>query len=104
MVNSEEYAEFMRFKQASSFGPNAVGASASRHRNDGPRAEIILGNETCSFLVDTGSPINVIDEQTFNSWDTRPKLELCSSRYYGYNSTTPLPIRGQFTVIYKIRY
>ena len=33
---------------------NAVGASASSHRNGRPRAEIILQNETCSFLVDTG--------------------------------------------------
>ena len=103
VVNNEEYAEFLRYKQAVNYGVFAVSSSASNQersrfrRNDGPRAKILIQNEICSFLVDTGSPINVVDERTFNSWSAKPKLDACNTRYFGYNSKSPLPIRGQFT-------
>ena len=102
-VDDEEYAEFLRYKKNVGYGLFAVGKSASVHCgkvsriNEGPKVNIELLGSSLGCLVDTGSPINVIDEKSFTSLKVRPRLEACNTKYFGYNASTPLPILGQFT-------
>ena len=39
------------------------------------RVRIRTGGELITFLVDTGSPVNVIDENTYNKMKTKPPWE-----------------------------
>ena len=57
------------------------------------------------FLVDTGAPVNVIDEITYAKFANKAPLEKCNISFYGYSSEKPLPILGQFVtqVQYKER-
>ena len=68
-----------------------------KRRNDGPRVQIKIGNTMTTFLIDTGSPINVVDESTFKNLNPALKLDNCNTLYYGYIADVPLPIIGQFT-------
>ena len=68
----------------------------TRH-NSGPRAKIDLCGETLSFLVDTGAPINVINEYTFNALAHPPRLDVCNGNFYGVGSNKPIEVLGQFT-------
>jgi hypothetical protein len=91
-----EYAEYTRFKQNQSYGLFALAGGESSRTNDGPRASIEINKTKLSFLIDTGAPINVIDESTYHSIHMRPKLEKCHTEYYGYTARSPLQIVGQF--------
>lgn len=55
------YAEYMRFKSANDYGCYRVSESLL---SDGIRATVTIRGVQTSCLVDTGSPINVIDEET----------------------------------------
>ena len=50
-----------------------------------------------TFLIDTGSPINVVDESTFKNLNPELKFENCFTLYYGYIADVRLLIIGQFT-------
>jgi transposase InsO family protein len=67
--------------------------------NDGPRRMFHLLGRDVDCLVDTGAPVNVIDEETFSSLCPKPELAKCNTSYYPYGEgvTTPLAIIGQFT-------
>jgi hypothetical protein len=93
-LDDEEYAKYMRFKQAKQYGLFAV--KNDSRTNDGPRANVIIEQTEMSLLIDTGAPINVIDEVTYNSMNPKPRLDKCQTTFYGYNATKPLPILGQF--------
>ena len=69
----------------------------SSRRNEGPRLTVIINGSKISLLVDTGSPINILDEKTFKSLVSKPVLEKCNTRYYGFTAKEPLTIFGQFT-------
>ena len=107
-VSSEEYAEFMRYKEACNYGLYAINTSEERaddsrlqrpgiRTNRGPRADLSINADLCTFLIDTASPINVVNERVFNSWSVKPTLEPCRTRFYGYNWDAPLPVLGEFT-------
>ncbi len=54
-------------------------------------------------LVDTGSPVNIIDEATFNKLCPRPTLSKCKTTYFPFgDGCSPIPIIGQF--ITRIQY
>lgn len=95
-LDSTDYAEYQRFKQGKAYGLFAVKDSETNHKNDGPRASIEINNTKLSFLIDTGAPINVIDEQTYHQIHNRPPLQQCHTKFYGYTAGSPLPILGQF--------
>ncbi len=102
-VNDEEYAEFLRYKKATDYGLYRIKMASLHHVNGGPRSEIELLGNKISCLVDTGSPINVIDEKTFFSLKHLPMLEKCNTKYFGYTSDAPLQILGQFKSEVKSR-
>ena len=100
LVNKASYDEYLRYVKSSQW------LNALRQRNDkigrindGPRRTYTLMGREIWCLVDTGSPVNVIDEITFNSLIPKPKLEPCKTRFfpYGPDAKTPIPILGQFT-------
>lgn len=92
-VNKQEYDEFIRYKASCDW---EVGTICNRNRyNDGPRASVQMGGTAVDFLIDTGAPINVIDQWTYEAMSNKPKLERCNSRLYGYRAEEPLPILGQ---------
>ena len=52
-----------------------------------------------SFMIDTGSPVNVIDQASYKSIQNKPKLAPCNSRFLGLTSNTPIPIYKNFVKI-----
>ena len=71
--------------------------------NEGPKRNSILGREV-ECLVNTGAPINVIDEATWNQLEPKPKLDTCKTQFfpYGENIATLIPVIAQFTT--RIQY
>ena len=86
-VNLEEYAEFLRYKNMQSF--ECMHLKSPSRRDEGPRADAQLCGSRISFLVDTGSPINVIDQSRYLNLPTRPTLS--PARRSFMDSRQPLP-------------
>jgi hypothetical protein len=101
LVGRAEYDEYLRYLKKTQWDLNAIRSRTRKigRINDGPRRKYTLGGREIQCLVDTGSPVNVIGETTFNSLNPRPELEPCRTRFfpYGPNANTPIPILGQFT-------
>jgi hypothetical protein len=70
MVDAEEYSAFLRYKKTQDWiyaikkGFKVIG-----RLSDGPRRGYNLLGQYIDCLVDTGSPINVIDERTYSLLD-----------------------------------
>ena len=96
-VNSQEYAEFLRYKSASVYLSAISEHEPMRPARKGPSATVDLFGKRLTCLVDTGSPLNVMDEATFRKMAIRPKLSRCNRRYFGYSACTPVQTLGQFT-------
>ena len=99
-VDAADYAEFVRYKQTTEWYTVAAVRKASIHRlNDGPRRTFHVNGRDVNCLVDTGAPVNVIDEETAETMDPKPQLAPCSTKFfpYGEEIKTPIPIIGQFT-------
>jgi hypothetical protein len=100
MVDAEEYSAFLRYKKTQDWiyaikkGFKVIG-----RLSDGPRRGYNLLGQYIDCLVDTGSPINVIDERTYSLLDPKPQLQQCHTKYfpYGEGEKQPIPILGQFT-------
>ena len=105
MVDAEEYSEFLRYKKSQDWiyaikkGFKVIG-----RLSDGPRRGYKLLGQYIDCLVDTGSPINVIDERTYSSLNPKPQLQQCHTKYfpYGEGEKQPIPILGQFSA--KMEY
>jgi len=101
-ISKDEYAEFIRFKQSQAFGLNRVceqhcsPETARTVPREGPRANVLVHGEKITFSVDTGSTINVIDETTWSAIKSKPTLDRCNTRYYGYTAERPIATMGQF--------
>jgi hypothetical protein len=105
MVDAEEYSEFLRYKKTQDWiytikkGFKVIG-----RLSDGPRRGYSLLGQYIDCLVDTGSPINVIDERTYALLNPKPQLQQCHTKYfpYGEGEKQPIPILGQFSA--KMEY
>lgn len=96
-VNVDEYAEFMRFKQGrTNQGYELNMVKLENIENDGPRAEVMVDGVQIDFLVDTGTPINIIDEKTFDKFKGSVNLDECKTKLYCYKASVPLPVTGEF--------
>ncbi len=94
-LSSEEYSEFLRYKACRDLGGGFTGHV--QPMSNGPRGEIGLCGTTLSMLIDTGSPINVIDVGDYHSLPNKPKLVPCGTNWYPFMSGQKLPIIGQFS-------
>ena len=98
-VDETEWSEFLRFRQAQEWYSAAVRKQETVCRlNDGPRRTYGLLSQRIECLVDTGSPMNIIDEHTYESLDPKPQLSECSTSYFPYGQAikTPIAIMGKF--------
>ncbi len=48
------------------------------------------------YIVDTGSPVNVVGPDALVGMSKTPLIQPCNTPFYAYVSKTPLPIVGQF--------
>ena len=103
MLSMEEYAEFLRYKEHTEWLGALKEENMVKRIQRWPRVQFRLGVNQVEFLVDTGSPINVIDEATYESLWERPELEICNKKYYGYTSKVPIEIRGQFDIEVEVQ-
>ncbi len=95
---------YWRYKKLVDYGLNTFAVMKNRVVM-GPRANVSLFDLKSEFLVDTGAPVNVIDEITYAKFANKAPLEKCNISFYGYSAEQPLPILGQFVtqVQYKER-
>ena len=56
---------------------------------------MIIDNPVC-ILVDTGSSINVIDESTYQSMKSKPKLSKSDTKAYAYGTDAKVSLLGMF--------
>ena len=104
-LSQAEYDEYLRYKRLTDYGLNtfAINGNPSSHSESGPTASATVLDTSIAFLVDTGAPVNILDEATFSRIKGKTRLEKCTIPIYGYGATKPLKIMGQFssTVKYK---
>ena len=62
----------------------------------------MINNRNVKFTVDTGSSINVIDQETFNKLG-KIKLAKTNIKAYAFNSTDPVKMTGKFTTTVESR-
>ena len=106
-LSQAEYDEYLRYKRLTDYGLNTfavnVNPSSQSHSESGPTTLATVLDTSIAFLVDTGAPVNILDEATFSRIKGKTRLEKCTIPIYGYGATKPLKIMGQFssTVKYK---
>ena len=64
--------------------------------NDLVKARVRTVGELITYLVDTGSPINVIDEGPYERMVNKPILEPCEQKFYGFTAVTPISMLSKF--------
>ncbi|XP_069129130.1 uncharacterized protein [Argopecten irradians] len=66
-------------------------------RNAGqPKAAVIIHGMPMDIIVDTGATVNILDEKTFQSMKSKPKLQKSNTNLYPYGSGEPIDIVGTF--------
>ena len=60
-----------------------------------PLTEVIIGDRTVKCLIESGAGMNVSDSCSFNQLENVHLLPT-SKKSYGYRSTEPLPVVGNF--------
>ena len=76
--DTDENTEFLRYKASNEFGIFVF--KQQTRCNDGLRTTVNIQGSEVSCLVDTGSPINVVDEETLISFKVRPIFDKCNTR------------------------
>ncbi|CAF0833910.1 unnamed protein product [Brachionus calyciflorus] len=61
-----------------------------------PRAEVMVNKNFISFMIDTGSPVNILDESSFDKLKEHVKLREYVKKIFPYKSINPLPMLGEF--------
>ena len=61
-----------------------------------PKIKINLNESPICILVDTGSSINVIDENTYESMKIQPKLSKSDTKAYAYGTDAKVSLLGKF--------
>ena len=61
-----------------------------------PRTTVSINGLTVEILADTGSTINVLDEETFSRLPSKPNLMKSDTKVFGYGSNTHLKLKGKF--------
>ena len=62
-----------------------------------PLITLLICGLRVDMNIDTGSQVNIMDEDTFNRLANKPELQHATTTLYGYNATTPISTLGQFT-------
>ena len=67
-----------------------------------PYTKLKINNRNIKFTVDTGSSINIIDQQTFEQLG-HYALSKTNIKAYAFNSNVPVKMNGKFTTIVESR-
>ena len=62
-----------------------------------PLFKVKIGETWLTIMADSGSSINILDENDYKKLPSPPKLEDTSTRVYPYKSNKPLKMLGKFT-------
>ena len=97
-INEDDMEEFLRWKRSKSLGIDCMPVAAVTPRAASGRfARVSIGGAHVRHLVDTGAPVNIIDELSYEALACKPTLQQCNTPFFGLRSTEPLPVIGQFT-------
>ena len=55
---------------------------------------VIINNTKIDIIIDSGSTINILDEQSFNLIIPQPKIEHSKTKIYPYQSNSPLKLHS----------
>ena len=69
---------------------------SNKMKDKQPRTKIKINGVYFSFLIDTGASINLIDEEMFNKFKTKPVLKNVLMKIFAYEANTPVVIIGLF--------
>ncbi|MCG8046748.1 MAG: aspartyl protease family protein, partial [Candidatus Thiodiazotropha endolucinida] len=61
-----------------------------------PSLNVTINGLNVRMLVDTGSSINVLDENTYKKFQVKPKLSKTDTKVFTYGSNTNFPLLGKF--------
>ena len=100
-VSSVEYAEFLQFKAIKAEGLFAVSELNPSMKKR--RAQVRAAGVSLTMLIDTGAPINIIDERAYAQMRPAPELQPCNTRYCAYQQEQPLAVLGQFITHVEFR-
>ena len=62
-----------------------------------PLFKVKIGKTWLTIMADSGSSINILDDNDYKKLPSPPKLEDMSTRLYPYKSNKPLKMLGKFT-------
>ena len=77
------------------FGENNQ-ASINSVKSKQPRLNVKVDGLNVQMLVDTGSSINILDENTYQRFQVKPKLSKTETKVFTYGSNTNFPLLGKF--------
>ena len=67
-----------------------------------PRINLQLNGARVSYIIDTGTNLNIISKSTLNTLNPTLNLKSTHIKAYGFNADLPVPILGEFNI--KIKY
>ena len=73
-----------------------IQAKVTKIHNKLPYYDITINGKKTKILIDTGSSINIIDEDTLGKINLKPKLDEPKTKAYAYGQSAKLPIKGTF--------
>ena len=73
-------------------------------KENSPTACFKFFGNTTTFILDTGTNINIISKTTFFKMTTRPKLNQSFTSAYSFNSNNRIPILGEFKATLRCNY
>jgi len=101
-ISTDDWENYVKFQDCVEYGLNmirSVGGSVYGH--NGPRVKLVTQGREVSYLIDTGSAANVLDQDTFDRLEPKPVLRPCDKKFYGYSAEVPIKMLGQFDSMVK---
>ena len=71
-------------------------ASVNKVQKDQPKVTVKINNSNVHFLIDTGSSINILDENIFKKIGSKPKRSHSNTRVFTYGSDKTLELIEKF--------
>jgi hypothetical protein len=105
-LSQAEVDEYLRYQKLIEYGLCTFAISdpsSQAHSESSPTASATVLDTSIAFLVDTGAPVNILDEATFSRIKGNTSLEECNIPIYGYGATKPLEIMGHFSSAIKYK-
>ena len=69
-----------------------------------PHTKIRVNNTYISMMIDSGSTLNIVDENTYNKLFSHVPLRRSRTNVYAYGTKTPLPTKGEFTATLESKH